>query len=274
MKALVVDREDVTAQLIKSKLGPHGHEVFHEVAKNAAIERMASEPFDMVFIDPSPLTTARPTVLSIRRAVKSYPYILLMSEDSSEEDGLKSGANDVLGKPLDSTLLDGKVENAKRLTSLVHRIGDDSEDFPSAGGVIAKSAFNQLFLSALERSDRYAEKTYILFIGISNYKDLVQMEGAYGADYAVARLSKYLVLLRRQSDIIGQTAKYEYALLLQRPGYEDEPMEAARRFAEALQGTDDIVSPGSTPVEITVSLIDVPVGRLLFDYTIRQEVSA
>jgi GGDEF domain-containing protein len=150
----------------------------------------------------------------------------------------------------------------------VARIGDDSEDFPSAGGVIAKSAFNQLFLSGMDRADRYGERTFVLFISLSNYKEILEMDGPYAAEYAVAKLSQYLVLLRRQSDIIGQTARYEYALLLQRPAYDTEPVEAANRFAESLSNIKDIVSSGSTEVKVTISLVDLPMGAKLIEHII------
>ncbi|MEM7617855.1 MAG: response regulator [Pseudomonadota bacterium] len=266
MKILIVDHDEVATQLIKSKLEPLGHQVFLETVKNNAVDRAASEDFDVIFIDPAPLTSARPIVLNIRRSVNNYPYVILLSENSTQEEAIKAGMNDYLAKPVDAAALDQKMASAERLVELVKRIGDDSEDFPSAGGVIAKSAFNQLFLSAIDRADRYGEKTYILFISMSNYKDLFDMDGPYAADYAVAKLSQYLVLLRRQSDIIGQTAKYEYALMLQRPQYETEPVDAANRFAESLLGFKDIVSTGATPVEITVRLLDVPTGSAIAEH--------
>ncbi|GJL85587.1 MAG: hypothetical protein DHS20C02_13620 [Micavibrio sp.] len=271
MKILVVDRDELSTQLIKSKLEPLGHEVVEEKVKNNAVERLAEDQYDMIFIDPSPLTSARPVILNIRRATGHYPYIVLTSPDALREDAIKAGCNDVLAKPLDSEALDEKLENAKNLLSLVRRIGDDSEDFPSAGGVIAKSAFNQLFLSAIDRADRYGERTFVLFISMRNYQNILEMDGAYAADYAVAKLSQYLVRLRRQSDIIGQTAKYEYALLLQRPAYDTEPVEAANRFAETLGSYDDIVSSGAAEVEIVVTLVDLPVGSKLVEHVISHE---
>lgn len=268
MKILIVDHDEMAVQLIKSKLGPLGHEVLVEEAKNNAVDRVANEEFDVIFIDPAPLTSARPVVLNIRRSVRNYPYVILLSENANQEEAIKSGMNDCLAKPVDPEALAQKMVNAERLVELVTRIGDDSEDFPSAGGVIAKSAFNQLFLSAIDRADRYGEKTYLLFISMSNYKEIFEMDGPYAAEYAVAKLSQYLVLLRRQSDIIGQTAKYEYALMLQRPQYETEPVEAANRFAESLSGFEDIVSSGSTPVEITVRLLDIPTGNTIAEHVL------
>lgn len=270
MKILVIDHDDLTGQFIKSRLEVVGHRVFQETAKNNAVEKMASDQFDVVFLDPSPLTSPRPIILNIRRTVSHSPYIFLLSETASRQEALKQGTNDIMNKPLDVALLDEKIGNAQRLRKLIKRIGDDSEDFPSAGGVIAKSAFNQLFLSGIDRADRYGERTYVLFIELSNYAEIREAEGTYAADYAVAKLSQYLVRLRRQSDIIGQTEKFEYALLLQRPVYETEPLEAANRFAEALSRCGDIAS-GLTPVDITVSLVDIPVGALHVEHKMRHE---
>jgi CheY-like chemotaxis protein len=262
MKILVIDRDSLTTQLISSRLQSIGHTVVVEAVKNNAIERMASESFDAVFIDPAPLSNARPVILGIRRSVREYPYVVLMSQTMEREEALKSGANDVMIKPLDGAGLEKMVQNAERLTKLIRRIGDESEDFPSAGGVIAKSAFNQLFLSGLDRADRYGERSFLVFIGIKNYDEISQMDGPYPAQMISAKLSKALVRLRRQSDIIAQTGKSEYCLMLQRPQYETEPMEAASRFAEALARNEDLTQAGGTKVELFVSLIDLPVGAI------------
>lgn len=271
MKILVIDREDITAQLMMNRLEPIGHKVTLEPVKNNAIERLSSENYDMIFIDPAPLTSARPLILNIRRAAKNYPYIVQMGAKSQQLEAIQSGANDSIAKPLDPDILDTSVDNAKYLTTLINRIGDDSEDFPSAGGIIAKSAFNQLFLSAIDRADRYGERTFIVFIGITNYKAIYEAEGPYAADYTVAKLSQYLVRLRRQSDIIAQTESFEYALLLQRPLYETEPNEAANRFAEAVNGFEDLFkSDGITP-EVEVKLIDLPVGSRIINHQITKD---
>jgi len=268
MKILVVDRDTLTTQTIRTKLEIMGHAVIEEPVKNNAIERLAREDFDAVFFDPAPLNNARPVVLGIRRSVRNYPYIVLMSQDMDQTEALKSGANDVLVKPLDASQLERMVDNAGRLTKLIKRIGDESEDFPSAGGVIAKSAFNQLFLSGIDRADRYGEQTYLVFIGIENYKEILELDGAYAADFAAAKMSQYLVRLRRQSDIIAQTGRSEYCLMLQRPMYETEPVEAANRFAEALGRIEDICANDQVRVNVYVRLIDLPVGSKIIEHNI------
>jgi CheY-like chemotaxis protein len=269
MKILVVDHDALYAQRIRAKLEPLGHMVFEDTVKNSAVERLTQEAFDVVFLDPSPLSSARPVVLSIRRVMRTYPYIFLSSETISPLEAFKSGVNDFIPKPLDAASLPQKMDNAARLIQLARRMGDDSEDFPSAGGVIAKSAINQLFLSGLDRADRYGEHSFLLQISLHNYREIRDMDGPYAADFAVASLCKYLVLLRRQSDIIGQSGKNEYTLLLQRPIYETEPLEAANRFAESLSRYQDITSSGTTPVELSVALIEIPTGNEIVRHIVR-----
>jgi CheY-like chemotaxis protein len=268
MKILVVDRDALTFNMIKSKLEPSGHTVMHQMVKNDAIEQLARNDFDVLMLDPSPLTSPKPVILNIRRTVKYYPYIMMMSETGSREEAIKSGTNDILNKPVDAAELTEKMANADRLLKLVKRMGDDSEDFPSAGGVIAKSAINQIFLSGIDRADRYGERSYMLFIALSNYKEIRDMDGPKAADYAAAKLSQALVLLRRQSDIIGQTAKYEYTLMLQRPVYDTEPVEAANRFADSLAGIKEIASLGATPAEVTVTLLTMPTGAKMIEHVV------
>ncbi|MCF8495246.1 MAG: response regulator [Alphaproteobacteria bacterium] len=269
MKILIADRDEASSQFIKNTLTAAGHTVDVEGDKNKALERLASQAYDVVFLDPAPLTSARPVVLNIRRGVQNYPYmVLLSSEERAQEDAIKAGTNDILLKPVDPALLQEVADNASRFIKLVQHLGDDSEDFPSAGGVIAKSAFNQLFLSAIDRADRYGERTCLLFISMNNYGEILQLDGRYSADYAVAKLCRHLVHLRRQSDIIGQTGKNEYVLLLQRPIYETEPLEAAARFAEAFAKYEINDPAVHFPVQIRVELVQLPVGSQLVEHVL------
>lgn len=269
MKILLVDQDTLVTQLLRAKLEPIGHQIIEEPVKNNAVEKLAKDDFDIVILDPSPLTTPRPLILNMRRSVANYPYILIASETIAKDDAVKAGANDLLAKPIDPEAVYSSIDNAKRLIKVVKNLSDDSEDFPSAGGVIAKSAFNQLFLSAMDRADRYGEQTYILRIALSNHTEIQGTDGVYAAEFAVAKLCQYLVLLRRQSDIIGQTGKSEYSLLLQRPENANEPVDAANRFAQQLSQYKDIDASGRTPVEITVSLLDVPSGETRIEHVFK-----
>jgi PleD family two-component response regulator len=268
MKILVVDRDKLSAQIIRSKLEAGGFSVVEEPEKNNAMEILKKESVDGIFFDPAPIGSAQPVVLAIRRSSASYPYIVLLTQDITREDAFRMGCNDILHKPVTGSEAVDKAHNAARLSTLVHAMGDESEDFPSAGGVISKSAFNQLFRSAIDRAGRYGEKSFIVMISVDNYDDIKLDNGAYAADFTVSKMAQHLAHMRRQSDIIGQTAKYQYALLLQRPMSESEPVEAASRFAATLEQVDDIASTIIGKVDMSVKLIHLPTGQLEAEHKI------
>lgn len=266
MKILVIDHDEMTANLIRARLEPIGHHVTYLANKSDGVDTIARNDFDVVFLDPSPQTNPKPLIVSVRRHIRYYPYMVLLSSNLELQDALGNGLNDILAKPFDPARLDTILENAARLQSLHRHLSDDSEDFRSAGGVIAKSAFNQLFLSSIDRADRYGERSFMLFISIDNFNHIAEMVNFQEAEIAVAKMAQHLVRLRRASDIIGQTRVNEYALLLLRPSTETEPQDAANRFAENLSRLTDMTPVPFFEIDISVKLVDLPVGNLIVDH--------
>ena len=266
MKILVIDRDDMSANLIRARLEPVGHKITYLANKAEGLDTITHNDFDAVFIDPSPQLHPKPMIVQIRRMVRYYPYMVLLSSSLSLTDALANGLNDVIPKPFDPIHLDGVVENAARLQGLIRHLADDRIDFKSSGGVIAKSAFNQLFLSCIDRADRYGERAFVLFVSIDNYQDIIDKFGVTEAEIAAAKMAQNVVRLRRASDIIGQTRVNEYALLLIRPSTETEPQDAASRFAESLSKLVDMASQPMMDIEIAVRLVDLPAGHLIAEH--------
>lgn len=260
MNVLIIDRDTMFSSLLAAKIRAAGHGVFECAIKNDGIEQIEEKKIDVVFFDPAPLTDAKSIILQVRRMVHSFTYLVIMGQSYDQPLAIKNGCHDSLSKPLDPEALVKTLENAKRMCALVSRLGDEKYDFPSAGGVISKSAFNQLFLSAIDRVSRYAENSQVIFISIDNYEDIKLDDGKFAADFAASKLAYTLSHVRRQSDILAQTDIHEYAILLLRPQTSSEAIEAARRFATILQSDRDISSNGTSEVRIKVSLINLPSG--------------
>jgi len=275
MKILVIDRDQLVSKMIASRLESEGHQIIEEPVKNEGLERVTKENFDLIFIDPSPMKDARVMALNIRRSSRSYPYIILMTgeEDIDSANVMQMGCNDYVMKPLDQAEIQEKVKNAARLKALFDQLGDTSEDFVSAGGVIAKSAFNQLCLSAMERGGRYNELAFVLSISVENYKEIKDLDGAYVADYSVSKMAHHMVRLRRQSDIIGQTAKNEYSILLQRTQNLTEALDAAKRFAATFDEIDDFLPAEGKEVTIRIQLTHLPTGAQPFEHELSKKVT-
>ncbi len=273
MKILILAPESEQSERMKETLTGKQHDVQIVANKDQLVERVSQEAFDVVMIDPAPAPSAVDIVAQAKRRTKKFLYYFLLSANASREDALKDGVNELLSPAGFDQDIDQKLADARHFLDLVERIGNESEDFPSAGGVIAKSAFNQLFLSSIDRAERYGERSFVLFISLSNYQEIIDMDGPYASEHAVAHLSKFLVRIRRQSDIIGQTAKNEFALLLQRPNYETEPMDAANRFGDTLEAWEDADAFSMSPMEFSVSLVDLPNGSQVVKHRIHKERS-
>lgn len=268
MKILIIDNDDVSAQLINARLEPMGHHIMVEKSKEAGVQLALENVYDLILFDPSPMNSAQSHVLNIRRSVRYYPYFLLLKEGANREQAVESSMNDFVDKPVDGVQLDEKIYHAEQLRKVLKQFGDGNEDFKSAGGVIAKSAFNQLFLSSLDRASRYGEKSYVLFIRLSNYKDTYHDEGPSSADNAVAALCKNLMELHRRSDVVGQTGKSEYCLLIQRPNDEQESIMAADRLTEKLLDFPNVFTEGGKPFNLHVRLMEIPTGKIIVEHNV------
>jgi CheY-like chemotaxis protein len=272
MNVLIIDKSDVAAQLVKTKLEKLGHTVVNEPSKEKALALVEKTNYDFILLDPAPLPDAKSIILSLRRAGAAYAYIGLLSGDDSQAKAISAGANDILVKPVNQERLNLCIEHADHVTGLIRRIGNTTKDFPSAGGIIAKSAFYQLFISAFERGGRYGERTHIMFVSLENYHNITKESGSYAGNLIVAHFSKALASIRRQSDIVGQTSPFEYAVLLQRAQKDDEPKQAAGRFADTLKKMLQYDAALSTVPRMRVKLIEVPTGQKICDY--RWEMNA
>jgi PleD family two-component response regulator len=264
MDILVIDRDSLTNQLLTTKLAAKGHTVMAEPNKNTAFDMIKEKGFDVIMVDPAPLSEARPVVVGIWKSIRSkvQPYMLLLSKnEASTEDAILSGLNDILNKPLSSQDIITKIENAERLLSISHWLARE-DNVHSAGGMIGKAAFHQLFLSATDRAFRYGEKSLIVFVNIVNHEAVSAAMTAEDYEAFIKKVTQQMTYMRRQSDVVGRLSGHDFGILLQRPQYESEPIDAINRFSEVLdkflRGLDTLpVMP-----QLHLRLIEIPQGAL------------
>lgn len=260
MRSIIIDRDKLTTQLLSSRIEALGHDLVIESSKSKAVELLEKEEFDLILVDPLPLNEARPVILSIFKAIcdRYSPYIFLLSKTFSEEGAISAGANDLIAKPLDTMIFDSKIKNAERLLARCRELAVENE-FPSEGGIIGKSAFNQLFLSSVDRAHRYGERSYTVFLNLENRAELEDKLDAQTYQEFIDAFQKRVVSMRRQSDVIGRIDTSEYAVLLQRPLYEQEPFDAATRFTEFL--SQFCHDHSELKAHISLRMMEIPIGE-------------
>ncbi|MDD9900387.1 MAG: diguanylate cyclase, partial [Alphaproteobacteria bacterium] len=216
-----------------------------------------------VMVDPAPLAEPRPVVLAVWRNIGDAPrpYLLLLSKTGTMEEAITAGANDVLNKPFSSFDIDTKLLNAERLLEISHHLAKE-DHIHSGNGMVGKAAFNQLFHSAIDRAIRYGERTLIVFLHFSNYDDIVEKLGQEEGDNVMQKLSEQMTFMRRQSDVIGRLGLKDFAIILQRPQNDAEPLDAMSRFCEMLDKFHRKFPEKELAPCIELHLVEVPQGHL------------
>lgn len=266
MKIMLIDRDrDIVEDLERICRDIGDIDLTIEPIKNNAIDAIRAEKFDAIFFDPAPKNEEmRALLIGIRRGNPNYTPVIVASHQLSLAESRAAGANDYIQKPFDESGFKKKLENLKNLGDFNVQLQDESVDFPSRDGVISKSAFNQIFISCLDRADRYGEETYLTFATISNIDEIRAQHGDDVADEICDNLKKYTMRIRRLSDIAGHTAVNQICLMLVRPANADEPKMAISRFAESMVEYAELISPSDVNAIINVSMMALPSGETTF----------
>ena len=269
MKLLVIDRDRTNCEQIEAFVKDADITVACEPIRAKAVDAFRAGGFDAILIDPAPQGDLRPFIIGIRRTANSpFPPILVMAHDMTKEQVLAVGGNALLTKPLDKTDFLTKARNALRLVDAARMMSDEKTDFPSKDGIIAKSAFNQLFITCLDRADRYGENSYLIFVNVDNLAEIAEKDGAEAAAKVADNLRRTISRTRRLSDIAGHIEQARFCLLLLRVAKEDEPFLAANRFAEALKENHDLISTSATKAILKVWLLGIPSGEIPVEHVV------
>jgi PleD family two-component response regulator len=265
MKIMVIDRDrDAVEEIERICDDIDGLELVIEPIKNNAIEMVRNDRFNAVYFDPAPQNELRPFVIGARRGISHYNPIVVLSHQMDLETIRGMGGNSLIQKPIDSASFKKSLENMRNLNTLIERLSDEKVDFPSKEGVISKSAFYQIFISCLDRADRYGEETYLTFATLSNIDKIRDEHGEDIADEMCENLKKYVMRIRL-SDIAGRTADEEICLMLTRPANADEPKMAIKRFAESIAEYVELIGVGDAKPVVTVTMMAVPSGEITFE---------
>jgi PleD family two-component response regulator len=262
MDILIVDRDEAAVEALQSLLEGEGHNVVHESVRKTAQERLNSEHFDVIFIDPAPLPSVREFSLPLRwEQREKYFYLVLTGHDVAENDVARSGMNARLEKPFTPESIRQVIDNAGRLIHFMDRLRSNNV-VPSDSRIFAQRSFYQLILSALDRAYRYHEQAFLLAIRISNLETMVAQAGKDMTTQLVQGLGNFLSRLHRLSDFLGHTGEDEYMLLILRPAADTEPQDAVERFETALRDFQDQVALRIKP-NFELSLWALPGSELV-----------
>jgi two-component system, NtrC family, response regulator AtoC len=124
-KLLIVDNDDGLIHFLSRILVKQGYEVTSCNDGSAALDRLASEPFDTVLLDyKMPGLDGLETLVEIKRAHIKTPVIVMTAHGTTETaiEAMKLGAYDYLLKPFDTEELKRIVADAVTVSRLMKEV--------------------------------------------------------------------------------------------------------------------------------------------------------
>ncbi len=211
VKVLVADDSETERSNARKALGAAGYMVVEAIDGQHALEVFARERPELVLLDVvMPRLTGLETcrILKAKTQSQYLPVIMLSTRNSvnARVEGLRSGADDYLGKPYDSEELVARVEALLR----ARRVLTDEPEVPQVTRVKAgqlDAAQRRRLEEEFDRAERYSDPLACLRIELD--------ERARDTDgRARARLREVIESSIRKIDIVFSADAHGFMLLL------------------------------------------------------------
>lgn len=237
-KILVADDSSVERAAARTALEDAGYAVMEAVDGQQALEVFAKDRPDLVMLD---VVMPRLTGLETCRILKAkaggnyLPVIMVSTRNSvnARVEGLRSGADDYLGKPYDAEELRARVEALLRTRKVIaERAATESRDLPGAGGGAASGgtheteavsaaayrsaneAFRRRADEEFDRAERYSDPLACLRVELDRYEDLLKRYSPEAVAGLIRSLRDVIEVSVRKIDLVFRLDDRGYVLLL------------------------------------------------------------
>ncbi len=209
MKVLIIEDDRRIASFLQRGLAADGYHVVVEEDGRDGLERLRSDPFDLVVLDRMlPYLDGLEVCRIIREERIPVRVLMLTAKDTIQDkvDGLRGGADDYLTKPFDFD------ELLARLHALARRGGDsDDPDVLRVGKLVLDAAAHKVAWDGHEIELTVREFELLRYL-MQNAGKLISRERLlnsvweYGYDPGTKVVDVYVSYLRRKLDEAGAPA--------------------------------------------------------------------
>ena len=265
-KVLVADDSDAERSNARKALMAAGYEVVEATDGQQALEVFARERPDLVMLD---VVMPRLTGLEACRILKAktpksryLPVIMVSTRNSvnARVEGLRTGADDYLGKPYNIEELQARVEALLRARSVLNEAepGRGSEsDRGEAGSVRSLSdlhtddqSVRRRLEEEFDRADRYSDPLTCLRVELDTFDLITDRQGSDTTDRVVGALREVIESSVRKIDLVFRSDERGFMLVLPNTHFPGA-LAVAERIARDARKLRRGVAKG---VDVTVSV--------------------
>lgn len=225
-KVLIADDSDSERERALDALREAGYRVVSAIDGQQALEVFGRERPDLVLLD---VVMPRLTGLEACRILKAkaqgryLPVILVSTRNTvnARVEGLRSGADDYLGKPYDAEELKARVEALLRTRAIIQDEGQaeaEEDGAPAAAGEggtrTPSGALRQRMQEEFDRAERYSDPLACLRIELDGYEEFVARAPKEEVGVIVDRLRDVIEDSVRKIDIVFRADDRGYLLVL------------------------------------------------------------
>jgi two-component system cell cycle response regulator len=192
-----------------------------------------------------------------------YTYLILLTAKGAQEDiveGLQSGADDYLVKPVDPQELLVRVRNGQRIVNLHaqlreagHRLWVRSQTDPLTG-VLNRGAIFSRVEKELNRSNREGRQLSLALLDFDHFKTINDTHGHLAGDAALVECVGRVGKVVRSYDSVGRFGGEEFLLLFPNTG-EDESRAVCERIRRAIEEGPVMRNGVEIPVTASIGLV-------------------
>jgi PleD family two-component response regulator len=265
MKVLVVDPDPLFSRLLKSKLEKWGHRVTVAHDGGVAFDLIDKEPFRMVVLDYDlPGIDGMELCRRIRKLSRPrYVYIVFYA-DFTEKDAvmacLEAGADDFLGKPLNTTELQLRIKAGKRLLNLEDMLREGA-GMDLSTGVVNGASFREFFRVVMADSIRAKREGTLLYAQVTNYASTLEVHGFNPTESMMAGLANLLRKIARSSDLVARLSEDTFCIMLQHTNW-DKCRPVVDKIAAQAPNIAVMLDNGSIAPEVEMTTSNYPQGDL------------
>ncbi|MEM9461836.1 MAG: response regulator [Myxococcota bacterium] len=226
-KVLVADDSDAERESARQALLEAGYEVVEALDGQHALEVFARERPDLVLLDVvMPRLTGLETcrILKAKTQASYLPVIMVSTRNSvnARVEGLRSGADDYLGKPYDADELRARVEALLRTRKALRGEGETTTVREGAQGEAAPRgeidrsdpAFTRRLEEEFDRAERYSDPLTCLRVEADQFDNVFRNRGEEVAAELVSTLRDIIETSVRKIDLVYRADERGFILVL------------------------------------------------------------
>lgn len=269
-KILVADDSSAERNHARSALEALGFQVLEAKDGQEALEVFARERPDLVMLDVvMPRLTGLETcrILKAKSGNEYLPVIMLSTRNSvnARVEGLRSGADDYLGKPYDPEELRARVEALLRTRAILARGSEETpahtrtrmliagselpSETPRDPELVLRERVNEEF----ERAERYSDPLACLRVAIDGLEEIGAQKGQETVEECLLGLRALIEICVRKIDLVFRSDEGSFTVLLPNTHFPGALAVAERVCLEGRKLRAASLATGAASVSVGVS---------------------